>query len=184
MATAAKATKPAPKPVPKKPATSKKALPFEGGTKMTAVTKAALKVPVNNTKTKAETTAPKFKFPKTMGACADLVYELRNKRLTAQKVAEAIETEEKALREHIINSLPKSQTTGVAGKVARVTVTSKDIPQVEDWPKFYAYVVKNKAFDMMQRRLSTEAVQSRLDEGKKVAGVKVFKAVTLSINKI
>ena len=36
-------------------------------------------------------TKPKFKFPKQMGACADKLYELRQKRLEQQKVVDAIE---------------------------------------------------------------------------------------------
>ena len=93
-----------------------------------------------------------FKFPKALGACADLVYSLRQERLAAQKVVDALEEKEKALREHIINTLPKSEATGAAGKLARVTVMTKDVPQVKDWEKFYAYVKKNNAWDLMQRR--------------------------------
>jgi hypothetical protein len=125
-----------------------------------------------------------FKFPKTLGACADHVYTLRQERLAAQKVVDALEEEEKALREHIINTLPKSEATGAAGKLARVTVITKEVPQVKDWDKFYAYVKKNNAWDLMQRRLSAAAVTERWEAGKEVAGVEPFKAVTLSINKV
>ncbi len=125
-----------------------------------------------------------FKFPKALGACADLVYSLRQERLAAQKVVDALEEKEKALREHIINTLPKSEATGAAGKLARVTVVTKEVPQVKDWKKFYAYVKKNNAWDLMQRRLSAAAVTERWEAGKEVAGVEAFQAVTLSINKL
>ncbi|UOF79435.1 D/-alanyl-D/-alanine carboxypeptidase [Caudoviricetes sp.] len=125
-----------------------------------------------------------FKFPKTLGACADRVYELRQKRLEAQKVVDALQEEETALREHIINTLPKSEATGAAGKVARVTVVTKQIPQVKDWQAFYAYVKKNNAWDLMQRRLAAAAVTERWEAGKTVAGVEAFTAVTLSVNKV
>jgi hypothetical protein len=126
----------------------------------------------------------KFKFPKTLGGCADRVYELRQQRLDAQKVVDALQEEETALREHIINTLPKSEATGAAGKVARVTVVTKQIPQVKDWQAFYAYVKKNNAWDLMQRRLAATAVTERWEAGKTVAGVEPFTAVTLSINKV
>ena len=58
-----------------------------------------------------------------------------------------VEAEEKALKEHIIQTLPKSEASGVAGKVARVTVVTKDVPQVKDWDAFYKYVSKTKSFD-------------------------------------
>lgn len=125
-----------------------------------------------------------FKFPKALGACADLVYSLRQERLAAQKVVDALEEKEKALREHIINTLPKSEATGAAGKLARVTVVTKDVPQVKDWEKFYAYVKRHNAWDLMQRRLATAAVTERWEAGKEVPGVEAFQAVTLSINKL
>lgn len=125
-----------------------------------------------------------YKFPKAIGACADLIYTLRAKRLAAQKLVDEIEKEEKALKSHIIDTLPKSEASGAAGKLARVTVVVKTVPQVTDWDAFYKYVKKNNAFEMMQRRLSDAAIQERWDAGKKVAGVGHLQVVSLSINKV
>lgn len=127
---------------------------------------------------------PKFKFPKTMGACADRIYELRRTRLDAQKEVDKIAAEEAALKEHIINSLPKSEASGVAGKVARVTVVTKELPQVKDWEAFYKYVKRTGSFDLMQRRLTDSAVKERWEAGKEIPGVEHFNAVTISINKV
>lgn len=127
---------------------------------------------------------PKFKFPKTMGACADRLYELRQKRLEEQKKVDLIEAEEKALKEHIIQNLPKSEASGVAGKVARVTVVTKEVPQVDDWDSFYKYVKRTGAFDLMQRRLTEAAVKERWEAGEEIPGVKHFQVVTVSINKV
>ena len=126
----------------------------------------------------------KYKFPKAMGACADRLFELREKRLEEQKKVDLIEAEEKAIKEHIIQNLPKSEASGVAGKLARVTVITKQIPQVQDWDKFYAYVAKTKSFDLLQKRLTDTAVKERWENGKKIPGVESFGAVTLSINKV
>lgn len=125
-----------------------------------------------------------MKFPKELGACADLLYKLKAERLAMAKVLEAKEKEEKALKEHIIATLPKSKASGVAGKVARVTVTTKEIPQVEDWPKFYAYVKRHNRFDLMQRRVAEKAVNDMLEEGEKVPGIKVFKTPVVGLNKV
>lgn len=126
----------------------------------------------------------KFKFPKTMGACADRLYQVRELRLAEQKKVDEIEAEEKALKEHIIQNLPKSDASGVAGKIARVSVVTKIIPQVEDWDKFYAHIKKKGEFDLLQRRVSDTAVKERWDSGKQVPGVKTFNALTVSINKV
>ena len=127
---------------------------------------------------------PKFKFPKTMGACADRLYQLRQKRLEMQKEVDKIAAEEAALKEHIINTLPKSEASGVAGKLARVTVVTKEVPQVEDWDAFYKYVKKTGQFDLLQRRVSDGAIKERWEAGKEIPGIKHFQAVTVSINKV
>jgi hypothetical protein len=126
----------------------------------------------------------KYKFPKAMGACADRLFELREKRLEEQKKVDAIEAEEKAIKEHIIQNLPKSEASGVAGKVARVTVITKQVPQVKDWDMFYKHVKKTGEFELLQRRLTDTAIRERWDAGKQVPGVESFNAVTLSINKV
>lgn len=126
----------------------------------------------------------KYKFPKAMGACADKLFELRNKRLAVQKEVDAVAAEETALKNHIIENLPKSEASGVAGKLARVTVVTKQIPQVKDWDAFYKHVKKTGDFDLMQRRLTDAAIKERWEAGKEVPGVEHFNAVSVSINKI
>ena len=125
-----------------------------------------------------------YKFPKALGACADKLYQLRQKRLDMQKLVDVVEEEEKALKEYIINTLPKSEASGVAGKLARVTVITKIVPQVADWDQFYKYVKKTGQFDLMQKRLADAAIKERWDAGKEVPGIGHFNAVTISINKI
>lgn len=125
-----------------------------------------------------------YKFPKTLGACADKLFEIREERRAAQRVVDEMEEEEKALKAHLINTLPKSEAGGVAGKLARVTIVTKPVPQVKDWDAFYKYVKKNDAFDLLQRRLVDTAVAERWEAGKKVPGVESFNVVTVSINKV
>jgi hypothetical protein len=127
--------------------------------------------------------AKPIKLPKTMGACADLLYETREKRLAAQKIVDELAKQEAAVREHIINNLPKSDT-GASGKRARVSVITKQVPQVKDWDKFYAHVKKTGQFELMQRRLADTAIRERWDNGKQVPGVETFGVVSVSLNKI
>jgi len=126
----------------------------------------------------------KYKFPKALGACADKLFELRNKRLAEQKKVDEIAAEETALKNHIIENLPKSEASGVAGKLARVTVVTKQVPQVKDWDAFYKYVKKTGSFDLMQKRLTDAAIKERWEAGKEVPGVEHFNAVSVSINKV
>jgi hypothetical protein len=127
--------------------------------------------------------AKKKALPKTMGACADALFTIRNNRLAAQKQVDAMQAEENELKEYIINTLPVSDT-GAAGKLARVTVSTKTIPQVKDWEAFWKGFDKKKDIDLLQRRLNDEAVKERWDNGKKVPGVETFQTKKVSINKV
>lgn len=124
-----------------------------------------------------------LKFPKSFGACADMLFDLREQRLAAQKIVDEFAENEKALKEHIIQGLPKGDG-GAIGKHHKVTVATKHIPQVRDWDAFYKYVSRTKSFDLLQRRLSEAAVNERLEAGKTVAGVELFQAVTVSLTKV
>ena len=69
-----------------------------------------------------------MKIPESLGACADRLYELKAEKSAAQKVVEAIEAEETAIKNYIIDELPKSNASGIAGSKARVTVVTKPVP--------------------------------------------------------
>lgn len=125
-----------------------------------------------------------MKLPKTIGACADRLYKLKEEKAKAQAAVKKIDDEVKAIKEHVINELPKSEASGVAGKVARVSVVKKEVPSVEDWDAFYKYVSRTKSFDLLQRRLSAPAIKERWEAGKKVPGVDHFTVVDISLNKL
>lgn len=125
-----------------------------------------------------------YKPPKTLGACADRLYTLRRDRLKLTHEAEEYKAEESQLKDHVIATLPKSEASGVAGKLALVKIETKQVPQVEDWDAFYKHVRKTGEFDLMGRMLSKEAVEARLADGKKVPGVKMFPALVVSVTKV
>lgn len=125
----------------------------------------------------------KYKFPKTPGKIADLRYELNKEVSAAQKVADALKAKRTALDEYIINTLPKSNASGVSGKVGKIKVVSKVIPTVKDYTKFYGFIQKTKRFDLLQRRPNTGPIQELWDEGKKVPGVDKFTKISVSCGK-
>lgn len=122
-------------------------------------------------------------YPKSLGACADLLFLKRQERLAADKVAAGLKSEEEALKTHIIDNLEKG-SAGAVGKTHKVIVGTDWKPVVSDWPAFYAYVKKNNAFDMLQKRVGEAAIVARLEDGKKVAGVEKFTYVTISLTKV
>lgn len=123
-------------------------------------------------------------FPESMAACADLLYVRREQRLAADKVADELKKEEVSLENWIIDHLPKSDATGVAGHIARVQVLNKTVPRVVDWPALYKYISKNKAWELLQRRVGEGAVKERWEAGKEVPGVEHYSFPKVSIHKV
>lgn len=127
--------------------------------------------------------------PKTMAGVADLLYETMQERFAIQKQVEVKTKVESALKEYIINNLPKSEASGIAGKKARVSLGKKIVAQVEDWDALYGHIVKSYkktpgVFSLLQRRVGDAAVKEIWDAGKKVPGVGIFEAVVVSVNKL
>jgi hypothetical protein len=125
-----------------------------------------------------------FKLPKTLAGAADLLYQTREKRLLLDKEVTELKSQETQLKTYLIDNLPKSEATGVAGRVARATIVTKDEPTVEDWDQFRAYVKKHNAWDLLQKRVGVTAVKARWEEGEEIPGVGHFQSVDVSLSKV
>jgi hypothetical protein len=124
-----------------------------------------------------------FVLPPTAAECADLLYKARERRLELDHESERVKGLESKLQDWFITNLSTKQT-GVAGQVARVQVEPKNVPQVEDWDKLYAYIKRTGAWELLQRRLGEAAVKERWDAKKQVPGVTVFHAKKVSCVKL
>lgn len=137
--------------------------------------------------TKLALKAPKLKIPKSLGACADVLFDMRQERLALEKVVEAMKANERAITDHIIDNLPKGDT-GAAGKHHKVQTRVEQVPQIDNdnggWEKLYNYIKKTGSFDLLQRRLNTKAVMERLEDKKKVPGTKLFSVVKVSLTQV
>lgn len=124
------------------------------------------------------------RFPKKIGSIADLYYETRQRRLEIDKVAKELKAQETWLKNFVIDEVPKSNTTGIAGSIARVQVIPKSRPQVNNWDDFYKYMLRTKRPELLQKRLSTEAVVELWDDKKTVPGVEEFLYKDVSLTKL
>ena len=125
----------------------------------------------------------KFIVPKTLGGCADKLYDVRAEKAQVKKVLAELDEQEKILKNHIIDELPKSQAEGITGRKAKVTINTKKIGSVKDWDMLYKYILRHKHFSLLQRRLSDSAVQERWEDKKKIPGVEPFTVVKVSCTK-
>lgn len=122
-------------------------------------------------------------LPKTLGGCADKLMRLRDERQELTKKIDAIKAHENAIKEKLIEELPKDDAQGVTGKLARVTIKTKKVGTVKDWSALYEYIRKKKDFSLLQRRLSDAAVKEQWEAGKKIPGVEPFNVIQVSLTK-
>lgn len=132
-----------------------------------------------------------FKLPKNLAEAADLLYTTREKRLALNKEVEALQAHETALREHIINNLPKSNATGIAGKLVRVSVENKEVITVADWDKVRKYIYTNATknpgvWGLMNKALNQATAKEMMDAAGKrgVPGLDKINVPVVSVNKL
>lgn len=125
----------------------------------------------------------KYKIPKTVGAAIDLLMTITAARQVLTRRAEIEKEQETLVEEKIFDMFGKSELEGAMGKLATASIQRVNVPTLKDWNKFSAYVKKNDAFDLLQRRLSSEACRLRWDAKKDIPGVEVFTRVSLKLTK-
>lgn len=124
------------------------------------------------------------KLTDKLGAAVDDYHDLRQLRLQLDKVVNAIKKEEARLTDHVIDNLDKKTEGGAVGKRFKGIVVKEDVPQVDDWPVFYAHIKKTGGFDLLNRALNKAAYKERAEQGKVVPGTKIFPVLKLSVTKL
>lgn len=123
-------------------------------------------------------------MPATFGAACDLLHDVREARLEAEKVAEGIGKRESEIREWLIQNISKSDDGGAIGKRYKGVIKEKRKPAVKDWEKFFKFVATENRFDLLQKRVSDKPVMELYEEGKLPPGVETSLIPELSLTKI
>ena len=123
-----------------------------------------------------------------IGALADCLYDLKGlSKLLGSITApfdDFLPATVKTVEDHFVNTLMVGESSGVQGFTSRVQVTESAVPTLDDPQKFYAYVRKNNAFELLNRALNRTAIQERWDAKKQIPGVGVFHAKKVSCTKL
>lgn len=132
-------------------------------------------------------------LPKSLAACADMLYSTREKRLALAKQVDALQAQETSLREYLINNLPKSNATGVAGKLVRVSIEDKVVYSVDmehgGWESVRAYITKHQkknpgVWGLLNKALNQATAKEMIESGAKVDGIKSMHVPVISMNKV
>ena len=122
-------------------------------------------------------------FPEDLGACIDKYYQLRAQRLNLEKEVKERKRTERAYMEHIVAQLRAIKMENGGGLKANASIKEVEMPTPKDWPAIWEYIKENNAFDLLQKRLSSKAVQERWDQEIVIPGIETFTKVSLSLTK-
>ena len=120
---------------------------------------------------------------KTLGSVVDALYVLREKRLALERQADALNQNEKQLREQLFKMLADAGTTIARGKVATASRYLKSLAVVKDPKLFVSHVMKSNEWDLIRVSASLEACQGRWESDRAVPGVEHDSIVRLSLTK-
>lgn len=119
------------------------------------------------------------------GEIVDLLYTTKQERLEIQKKVAELENQEKEIKAWLINNLPKSEASGISGKLARVSIVTKEEPTVIDERKFRRFLQKTKRYELAHKlRPSGAAIKEAWEEGEEIPGIGPFTVVSVSMNKL
>lgn len=110
-------------------------------------------------------------LPSTAGLTIDAMSKLKDDMRKLEQKLKPLKDEYSALEIHLIGQLEAQDQTRGAGKKASVTLSKADVPSVEDWETFHAFIGKKKYYHLLERRASVSGCRELFEQGKKIPGV-------------
>lgn len=120
----------------------------------------------------------------TLGQATDKMWALREEKRKLAVEEKRINEELAALETTIFGLLDAQDTRKAEGKKASVSIGEAVVGNVEDWDAFWPYIVKNKYFHLVQKRVSDPGLRELWEKGKTIPGVQPFTKRTLSVRSL
>lgn len=122
---------------------------------------------------------PEIKIPAALEKKLTELARLEAARRPLKQKLTALDKEIDAAQASLLEACLSAKLDQVRVKAGLATVVRQLVPQVDDWAALYAHVKKTGAFELLQRRVSTEAWRERLDAGAPVPGTTGFQRVAI-----
>lgn len=110
----------------------------------------------------------------SIGALIDRMWAVREQKRGLEKQIGELDQVLDDLDNQLRERLTEAGLEKATGAKASASVSTTVVADVQDWDKFWTYIIKNKYTHLLQRRVSDPAYRELLDAGKKVPGVQPF----------
>lgn len=118
-----------------------------------------------------------------IGELADQLYTLREQRLALERQVAALKAQEQHQSEQLLAQLEVEGLARASGEAGTVSVVHTTVYSVENWDAVLGWIRKRKAWDLLHRRVSSQAVAARAAEGVTVEGLSAVHLKKLSVTK-
>ena len=102
-------------------------------------------------------------------------------RMDLDRKSRELKKTEDAAESLLIDQIRKNRVLNVLSDGLTVSLVGPTYkPHVQEWAKFYAFILANEAFSLLERRPAAKAITERWDDNQIVPGVEKFPVYTLS----
>lgn len=118
------------------------------------------------------------------GALLKKLIDARNNIRVADEVVKKHKEEYDRLAQQMIELMQEDGITMTGDKeVATASIRKTVVAQVTDWEKFYRYISRNKAYFLLQKRVSDVAYREILEDrrNKNIPGTEPFTKIGLNL---
>lgn len=123
-------------------------------------------------------------YPRTIGACVDLLWKLQQARIKAAETLKDAKKKEDELETYLIDNFKKDQLKSAKGEFGQVSLKQDETPIIEDFDEFIGWVAKGKRWEFLQRRVAITAVKEHWEAGKGVPGIGSIPRVGLNVSRV
>ena len=119
-----------------------------------------------------------------LAVLADKWFAKRAARLAADKVAASLKSEEALYESALIEQMLKSKISAVGGGTVITYLPAPTLePVKQDWPAFWAHVMKTGDSSLIEQRIGRAAIKERWANGEQIPGVASFPVYKLNRSK-
>jgi hypothetical protein len=119
----------------------------------------------------------------TIATLIDEFVATKNKREELQNEVKSCTEKMGRLEADIMALMSQAGINQAASEKASCTMRQATHPVIEDWQTFYAYVAETKQFELLHKRLSSQAFRERWEAGEPIPGSSMSKVWELSVRR-
>lgn len=119
----------------------------------------------------------------TMAQIVEKMVAIREERRRISSRDKELVDEWRSLEFEAIKRLDDQGMDKASSGDGTISINETVLPQVVDWDEFYAYIVENDAFHMLQKRPAAAAFREMHESGEKVNGVEPYTQRSIGLRK-